>query len=369
MLAELQTIMPCAKKVVSQKTTMPILTYLAIANGKIRATNCEESIAIPVDSDIACTIPFDVIEKILRTKPKTLDIQTGSDFKVLINYDGKTVNLVGRDVQDFPSDPDIDFKRVGMWSTDIIKMMYRQLDFVSKDELRPALLGVFIVQDTDMTTCATNGNFLKAFKNVKCHSDIKYECILSRKAAILLNLNKESVEVFYKNTESPKLKFVLENGISIVSRIIDEHFPDWESVIPKEFQFEFTTDRKQLLNNVKEAQVFSNQTTFQASVQIETDKIHLNTSDAEKQMEWNADLESTLCLNMRLPTDIVGSYPNPIGFNLKYMEIVLKSLESGRIRMKGKSERNALLFEEVAGFNLIALGEQITLLMPIRLKE
>ena len=61
-------------------------------------------------------------------------------------------------------------------------------------------------------------------------------------------------------------------GDTYYTRIIDERFPDFDSVIPKDNEKELVVNRKNLLSAVRRVSIFSNRSTHQIALVLTKEK-------------------------------------------------------------------------------------------------
>ena len=142
---------------------------------------------------------------------------------------------------------------------------------------------------------------------------------------------------------------------TIHTRIIDEKFPDYESVIPKDNDKELKIKRDDLLAAVKRVSIFSNKTTQQVAIKAEKSKILINTEDPEKASKAQESL-----------TVEYEGEPIEIGYNASYLKDVLSHLSSKDITLKLNTPISASLFYPDKN----STDETVSmLLMPIRLNE
>lgn len=373
MLNELQTLYPYVKKIRLKNPTLKVLDYMSIANGRLRYTNLNTEVSIKVDSKINTLVPLNIIEKILKSKPKTFNVEVEHHDEnedgyyraadtVFIKYDNKTVKVNNSVVsEEYPKSTDTGFSSTSTseWNANIFSILKEQLNFVTKDELRPALMGIRIYQDdTDkLKIAATDGHRLNYYKNIPCISNKSYEVTINTEVVPLFGIKNENVRVFYKEY---MLKFVTNDGVIIVSRLIDEPYPDVDVVIPKEYEYGLMVDKKKFLKEIKEGLSFAHKETKQCVFRVEDSKLLLDVLNIDNNYEWHSIIT---------PIVTVGDkYEDRIGFNLKYMETILKTLKGEDVNIKFNDSVSAFAIEDDE--NIVDGGtERNIILMPIRLSE
>jgi DNA polymerase III sliding clamp (beta) subunit (PCNA family) len=190
MLHQLMRFVPIADKIIPRNTSLPILTNIMVDKGVMRATDLEITAVLKIEDDRSYLIPIGIVKTILKSKPKNIDIELLPENKIQINYHNRGVIFPAMGVQDYPEHMNYKFKSIGVWTKRVLQELYHQLLYCSTDELRPALTGVFIRQNSALLTCATDGHVLRLIRDVdldkKCKLNKKFEGIISNKCIQLL---------------------------------------------------------------------------------------------------------------------------------------------------------------------------------------
>ena len=173
MLQKLIKFVQLAQKIVPNKSTLPILSCVCVEDRFIRATNLETTIRMPIDDKRRYTLPIGVLKSIMKSNPKELDIDLLKDQKIKLSYDGKHVTVKSLDPDDFPLMPKEIFKSISSWDNKTIKALGCMIPFASKEMLKPALSGVYVVSDKDLTFAATDGHLLRETRMQNGSSDQK----------------------------------------------------------------------------------------------------------------------------------------------------------------------------------------------------
>ena len=363
---ELQTALQKLSKAVPNRSTLPILGCVLIDVSEsgvlLRSTDLEITITTTVESSIekqgTAAIPLQPLLDIAGELPDDTRIEMeASDNKIKINTDFGTYNLMGKDPEEFPAAPDTnDGVEIGMGSTLLNKIISTVSFAVSKDDLKPALTGVFFKIDSDLITAvSTDGHRLAQYlcKN-ETKTNFTGEVVVPKKFLNTIgSYTAGKEEIFLLINDSV---FTAKMGTDTVyTRIIDEKFPDYESVIPKDNDKEIKVDRKALLAAVKRVSIFSNKTTQQVAMTTEKSKLLIATEDPEKASKAQEELEV-----------LYEGDPIEIGFNASYLKDVLSHINSQEIILKLNTPISASLFYPEKN----SVDETVSmLLMPIRLNE
>ena len=142
---------------------------------------------------------------------------------------------------------------------------------------------------------------------------------------------------------------------TVFTRIIDERYPDFESVIPKDNDKELVVEREALLSAVKRVSIFSNRSTHQIALEVTEEKVRVRTEDPEKASKAKEDIPARL-----------NGESITVGYNAAYLKDVLMHIGSKNITIKLKTAISAgLVFPEAQKPN----SDITMLLMPIRLND
>jgi len=355
LLTELQKFVPMAKMIAPRRSTLPVLMRVCFDGKFMSVSNLEQHVTMPQPTVGKFQIPVRTLADILGNKPETLRIteKISGSFEMLnIAFDGITATIPkGGSITEFPAIPKGSFRSLGSWPRDFVRMLEQQLPFVCTDELKPSLNGVYIeVKDGLVESCCTNGHFLRLVKNwgIGAHED--FTSIIPTKAIrFLAKFMGESVQVSAE--EGNRLRFILDGGVVLYSRLIDEKYPDYMSVMPDELSGYAVFDRDAALKELRGLKQFCNSTTKQIAIGVISGKAALTAYDAETQSRG----ESSFPLE-----ESEGEIT--IGYNIEYLMKVLRTW-SKTVRWEWDTPVKAALFYEPGQ------DDVRTLIMPIRLND
>ena len=344
-----------AQRIVPKKTTLPILSSVCVEDGFIRATDLETTVRMPIDDKRKYTLPFGVLKSILRSKPKKLDIDILPTHQAKLSYDCKHVVVKILTASDFPLMPRGSFQSIGNWSNMTVKALGCMIPFASKEELKTALLGISVNLGDDLSFAATDGHLLRETRLKIEKSDEKHEfkgIIPALPLEIVARCAGSSTEV---SCSQSHIKFTLPREIEIFIRLIDEKYPAYEEFVrgKKNNSVEFSKD--DLLSRIKDAKEFSDKSTYRGELTASNGSIILSTKDLEREVSFESSL----------PGGNRKGKGEKTGFNLKYLEKVLKSIGSETIKWEYSKPIEASYFRGMAE------GDKgiTNLLMPVRLEE
>lgn len=277
------------KAVVPKKNTvLPILEHVYLTGDQLQVSDIETSVIMPYKSGIEACFPAD---KFLDT----IDMLDEPVFKCEIHGEGeqRTVAIEAthgkRKIKIMGENPDNfiralsseEYFELGELTEEHLKMMETALHFVSNDDLRPAMTGVYLA-DAIVSTDA---------HRLYWHpiDPLMDEFILSQKAVnILLKFAPTSWRVF---GSAYHIVLMNDEGVIIETRIIDARFPDYKAVIPKNEDRRATLTvnpdvlRQELKNAIKFGNVTTNQVTFCLN-----GKVEVHSQDVDLSREYSNEL-------------------------------------------------------------------------------
>jgi DNA polymerase-3 subunit beta len=365
--AELQNALQKLSKATPTRSTLPILNFVLFTVDKketvLRSTDLEITIVTKLATTIETTgqaaIPLQTLLEITSAlEEERITISVNDQYKVELVSEKGVYDLMGKPPEEFPAIPEIDNqKAIGLSLEDMKEVIETTSFAVSRDELKPALTGVFFRFDSDqLTAVATDGHRLVRYvlKDFKA-TDFIGDVIVPRKFLSLFNTfttGGENVELWLGENH---LTAAVGNN-TIYTRIIDERFPDYESVIPTDNDKILSVDRDGLLGAVRRVSIFSNKATHQIALALEEKKIQITTEDPEKASSAKEDL----------PGSSFEGESLTIGYNASYLKDILTHLNDTKIIAKLKTPISATLFY----LETPKKDRDVTmLLMPIRLND
>lgn len=323
LLAALQT----ASGAIGSNPVLPVLEdfLFHIDNNilSITASNLEISITtkteVLADKDGAVAIPAKILLdtlKALPEQPVTLEVDDDSQAVEITSAYGK-YRLSGDNAEDFPSLPMEENTDHITINSDLLQAAISKTLFAtSHDELRLAMNGVLTEIDfNDITFVATDAHKLVKYTFSEVNSDVTTSFILPKKAMSLLKTifsGSSDVRMSY-NTTNAFFKF---DDTTLICRLIDAKYPDYNAVIPQGNPNKMTLSRRDFLNSLKRISIYANKTTNQVALNINEGSLTISAQDLDFS---NEATEQMTC-------EYQGD-PMTIGFNAKFLVEMLSVLD------------------------------------------
>lgn len=324
---------------VPNKATLPILETILFESedGKLRltATDLEISIIEYMGADIedggAVAIPARRLIDTLRQLPDIpVAFEVDEKFNIKFRTDKGTYKLVGEDPDEFPEVPNLDEgSRLETSTETMLDAINKTLFAVSNDDLRPAMMGVFFDLGPEETKfVATDGHRLVRFVKTSLTTDEELKFIVPEKALSLVQkaLHAEDCELTVTEDHA---RFKSGNTV-VITRLINEQYPNYESVIPRDNDKRLMINKEQMLATVKRVSIFSSSTTRQIRLQLDKDKVTIRAEDIDMSSEAKETIN--------------GEYDEEsmeIGFNAKYLADVLSNIDGEEVHFEFSTPNRA----------------------------
>jgi len=342
-----------ADRLVIRSPTLPILGHICTENGKMRVTDLENTLIVPVVDKRSYTIPFSFLKAVLKQKPHDLSIKPGKAGKVTLAHANNSLTVQGMKTEDFPVVPNSKFRKIDEWDGERISMLLSQLPFTSKEDLRPALTGIFLEYNDEIKSVATDGHLMRVITHGKGNG-VKEKKILSGKALKILSTPPlKPVKVFSSETH---IKLRWQDDMELYSRWIDEKYPDYKDFVENiNLKGNAKFDVKELLSAISDSKPFVNKVTQGLRLKLSSGKMDLISDDSENQTSFRAEVPTS--------TNLSGQ-SFEAGFNASFLETALKSISSENVvwRFNTPNEKTYWLDD-------VKDPKIVNLLMPIRLED
>jgi DNA polymerase-3 subunit beta len=162
----------------------------------------------------------------------------------------------------------------------------------------------------------------------------------------------EAVEVKLEyNETNAVMRF---DDITLVCRLIDGKYPNYEAVIPTQNPFKLIADRKSLLNALRRVAIFGSKSTHQVRFRISGKELMLTAEDIDFASEAKE----------RLTCSYEGE-DIEIGFNSRFFQDMLNTLETDNVVLEMSAPNRAGILLPEGGEN--DPEDILMLIMPVML--
>lgn len=337
-------------RAIGRATSMPILAGVKLEVKKnqltLYATDLERAIwcSVPIenrDGDEALVLNGELLVRIANTLPAdTVELKTiPGTGKVEIVSGGVTFDLFRLSLEDYPEVPSLPDKPICVLEK---SQLERSLELVAyaalpaRETSRLSLTGVNLVLEKEtLKVVATNGYRL-ALKSERLAQRASQEGeflvaadSLRDLAGILAQLESETVELY----QSENYLFFKAGAVVFVGRLIEEAYPDFEKVIPRENPIGISLERKRFLEALQRAQITAAEESDAVILSVENTLLRVSSQAAEK-----GETHEELPLKKK-------AKPIKISFRAEYLIDALKRLESEEVTLWLADAESAGLLE------------------------
>ena len=354
--------------VVPSKSTLPVLenVLMELTGNELKLTasdlDISMSVTLPVngisDGDIA--VPAKKLNETLRALPSA-DISITADStnnRISIKTDQGEYKMAGDSASNFPASQQVESEVSIELETSLLRDLIGKTVFaVSSDDLRPAMMGVlFQWRAGEFRAVATDGHRLVLIKHYGVLSTVEgmsdHDVIIPAKALnlVLRSLDSGVVNVVFGKSH---IRFSM-NELQLFSRIIDERYPNYESVIPLENDKELTINRGAIVAGIHRCAIFANAITNQIRISITPGQTRISSEDIEHGGEARETIPATFSVDEEID----------IGFNSRYLVDALQHLDSEEVVLYFSTSTRAGLLRPLQDNKEL---DVLMLVMPLRL--
>lgn len=353
-------------KIPLTKPTLPILSCLLLKTEnerlKISATNLETSIktwlGARIEKEGECLINhrsfFDYIGSLT---PQKLTLQVQEKSVVLQGENSQATFNLGL-VTDYPNLPTLSSEKIASLKPQTMQKMIQKTVFATAtDEARPVLTGVLILlKEGKLIGVATDGFRLSEFSTSIQNETKEAKLILPARALQeldrLIGSSQEFIDL-YLTTDKNQIGFKFKDA-EFICRLLEADYPDYKKIIPTNFTCKIQTDTQSFLQAVKTVAIFTGRESPIIKVKMDT---------KEQKLLLKAESSEVGQSEVRLEASIEGKDVE-VGFNAKYLQEGLASIDSERIKMKIKEVVAPVVFSSVDSTDDY---DFLHVIMPVRL--
>ena len=341
--------------VIPTRSTLPILgnVYMGLEGNELTIVGSDLEVYIKVVTNVngkqdgQVAVPAKKLETLLQNlldKDLTLELQ--QNFKLSIKSKGGRWSITGEDPNDFPLSGEIENPQTIQINSALLgKYLAKASHAASHDELRRSMNGVFFeIKSGEFKVVSTDGHRLVKItkKDFQYEGDKLSMLVPIKTCQMITRLFKgavrtadvkpeeESAELTEVSADSDTLVVVYfsndflqctYNNITITSRLIDDTFPNYESVIPTDNEKKMKVERLPLVSSVKRSIIMSDQVTNRTSFNITGNELKVKSANNE----FGTDSEETVECSYTEDEEF------EIAFNGKYLLDAMQQFDSSEI--------------------------------------
>lgn len=320
---------------VANKSTLPILTNIILESHessiKLVATDLEVSIETTVEADVqeegSCTIPAKKLRRLVKELPAgdteiLFEITDDSTAEIRVQEISSSFSMPVLDREEYPDLPSVGDGTTFEVDADELEHILDHSTFAAgTDTSRSYLCGVFFdIEGPEVAVVATDAHRLAMHRADVEGNDQSMSLLVPTKASkeltkILRDSEDETLEI---TTDEQLVKFTSEDT-RMISRLIDEDFPDYDQVIPQDYEKRVEVNRSRFLDAVKRVALMADEKTRRLLLDVEPSRLTVRTESSEEgageeviEIDYNGDEQT-------------------VAFNGDYLQDVLKHVEDEEV--------------------------------------
>jgi DNA polymerase-3 subunit beta len=366
---ELQRTLAKLGGVIPTKSPMPILeNILCELSGDtltMSATDTAISLTVTVsvrgEANGAIAIPAKRLMDTMRSLPDTSAkfVIDQDAKKIMITTDTGRYQLTGESAKEFPPTPAFKAGSEIALSGDTLRNIIHRTAFaVSSDELRPAMMGVlFQSKGEELRAVATDGHRLvRLIHHPEQAVSLKRDVVIPAKALQIVGKSIGAGETKISVSDT-HVRFTFDGSI-LYTRLIEEAYPNYESVIPKDNDKLMTVKRDDLVSALRRVSLYASAVSRQVRLEVGSASLVVAAQDADFGGEASEQLACTYSGDSLL-----------IGFNATYLMDILTHLESEQVVFRFSTATRAGIVSPADKADSAGRDNVIMLVMPVRLSN
>ena len=325
LLAPLQSV----SGIVERRHTLPILSNVLLEKKGSELTLLATDIEIQIttsqggaegNGDGAVTVSAKKLQDILRSLPESAEISLVQEEKRLQLRAGKSrFNLQTLPAQDFPLMVlnEGETQQLSLSQQQFKQLIAKTQYAMAAQDVRYYLNGLLLmVEGNELRAVATDGHRL-AFASVTLEGEYpRLEMIVPRKTVLELNrLLADSSDPLVINMTANQLKFNF-GAITLVTKLIDGKFPDYQRVIPATLKNQLTVNRTSLMQAMQRVAILTNEKFRGVRLLLADNSLKIVAANAEQE-EAQEEIE------VAYSGDTLD-----VGFNVGYLLDVLNNIQT-----------------------------------------
>lgn len=323
-----------AARAVSSRSTLPILANLFVEakDNTLRLVGTDLEVGIEctiparVEEPGALTVPAKVFQQILSTLPgEEVNLAVEEANMALIRSGKSEYRLLSLPADEFPLLPQVGEEIVFSVEPSLLRDVIKETIFAaSKDEARAILMGaLFSIKGETLRLVATDTHRLALSEAPLSRSpgkDVDFIVPASALQEVARLAGQALEEVVVRGSEN-QIMFSF-GQMSLITRLIEGQFPNYEQVIPQEAKLTLIADRSEFLAAIRRLAIVAKE---------DANRIVLNLSDGELVM--TAESQEVGRAEERLPVDAEGE-AFEVAFNAQYLAEALNVIGTREVRFE-----------------------------------
>lgn len=298
-----------AEKGLGKSTHLPILTAFLLEADKngvtLSATNLELGIktflSAKVEKEGKIVVSAKPLINFLNqlTEPKIEVV--AEEKKLKITTENYQAEFQSYDLEEFPLIPEVKEKKILRIESALLATALAQVEIAaSRSDFRPELASVFLFLDKTLGLKLVATDTFRLAEKTLTFDDFQlltkeeFKCLVPLKTVEeVISIAREKLEPVEITLDPNQIQFSWQET-TLVSRLLEGEFPDYEAVVPKSFEVQTTLNYEKFFEALKISGVFASKLNdVRIKVETKTKKLILSASDSfigqnQSQVELNS---------------------------------------------------------------------------------
>jgi DNA polymerase-3 subunit beta len=348
--------------VVERRHTLPVLANVLVRakDGLVTITGTDLEVSLSavapgasIEVEGVTTIPARKLTDIWRSLPEgasvTLELEDG---RVIVRSGRSRYALATLPAADFPPLESADGEREATLPRASLARLIDQVSFsMAQQDVRYFLNGMLLeLTPQHVRVVATDGHRLAMSTfGQGVEGAGRTQAIIPRKGVLELGrVLAEAGDDVVLRLGSNHLR-VDTSGYSLVTKLIDGKFPDYEKVVPRERGHSVVGDRETLKQACSRASILSNEKYRGVRLILDREQLTIQANNPEQEEALEV-----------VAVEYDGE-PMEIGFNVSYLQDVLSVLDTAQVRLSVVDANSSALIEGPGN------EQSLYVVMPMRL--
>ncbi len=360
---DLKKTLHAVQRAVASKGILPVLSNVLLVSDeqnrflKMVGTDLEIGIESRFEAHteeaLQITLPAKKLFEIINKFPDDeLSFDFGQEGKVTLRGQNLTVHLNTLPADDFPKLPQVQRDTVIELNLADFGRAIRQTSFAAaSDAAKTILTGINLQLDGEQMRLAATDGYRLAVRHFTLEQQApNHNFIVPRRTLIELEklVKQDEQDSLLMSFSDSHILFEVGDKI-ITSRLIEGKYPDYNKILPKQFQRKVWLETRPFLAAVERVSIMSSEQTHVISFGLDADNMVISAGAEQGQAKEN--------LSIKLEGE-----PMSISFNAQYLIEVLRTYaeESSHLLLQLNSEVQPVIV------NAVENDDYVCMLMPIK---
>ncbi len=295
------------------------------------------------------------------TEKLKIRFESNEKYKISITSKSGKYSFFGEPIEDFPiPEEKADMSRIDISGNAFKKYIQNVKHSVKNDEIRRNMAGVFMdFRKNELRFVATDGFRLsKVTTGDFSHTNSKDENFILPIRTVELLPKIVSDSVIIMEFDNIMIKFTIDN-FHVYSKLIDDTFPNYETVIPSDNDKKLIINRYDLISALRRAVIFTDTVTKKIKFEVASGELKIKSDNPEIGGEG----EEILNCSFKTNNGDEISEEFTIAFNVSYLLECLSQIDTDDVMFTFSAPAKASIILPVGS---LSDDSYMELIMPVR---